>query len=106
MEAINYSISALSLATMRPEFGVADFAETRREPRTFPKDKAERETYQYLLRLMQASPYHQRFTKAELEKDCRWQFGVTVESFEKYCWPEAIKISGACWDRPGRRPRR
>ncbi len=92
---------------------MADFAEDqRRAPRRFPEDDKERACYQYLLALMQASPDYRRFTraelnrftKAELRKYCRREFGVTRGSFDEYCWPEAIKASGANWDEPGRRP--
>ena len=98
------SLSAVSLETGVAELGTVDFTEIRTVPRPFPKDGGERGCYQYLLEQMQATPDRPRGTKPELEKTCRRQFDVTVDSFE-YCWREAIKVTGARWDQPGRRPR-
>ena len=48
-----------------------------------------------------ASDAHRlRRTKAELEKNCRCRFRVTVDIFE-YCWREANRVTGARWNRPG-----
>ncbi len=91
------------LQTDAPELGIPDLTELRIVIRPFPKGVAERNCYQYLLEQMQASPDHPADTKAEFKKTCRRRFRVTVGSFE-YCWREAIKASGACWDQPGRRP--
>jgi len=91
--------------TGAPEFGTPDLTELRIFTRPFPKDAGERRCYQYLLERMQASPDRPRGTKAEFEETCRFRlFYVTLDSFE-YCWREAIKVSGANWDQPGRRPR-
>jgi hypothetical protein len=98
------SLSAVSLKTGAPKVGTPDLTEHRILIRPFPKDAGERGCYQYLLEQMQATPDRPRGTKAELEKTCRLQFHVTVDSFE-YCWREAIKVTGARWDQPGRRPR-
>lgn len=106
MPAMKPSISlfAVCLETGVPELGTPDPTEIRTLRRPFPKDAGERGCYRYLLEQMQATPDRARGTKAELEKMCRRQFHVAVESFE-YCWREAIKVTGARWDRPGRRPR-
>jgi len=93
------------LETGAPDFGTADFTEVRNVPRPFPKDVGERACYRYLLREMQATPDHPHGTKAEIEKYCREHFHVTADSFE-YCWRDAIKATGACWDQPGRPPGR
>jgi hypothetical protein len=105
MEATNHSMSAVSLEMTPPELGVPDFAEHRRFIRTFPKDRAERDCLRYLVDVMKASPEEQTAKKADLERFCRQQFRITAGSFDDYCWPEAIKASGANWDRSGRRPR-
>jgi hypothetical protein len=97
-------ISAEGLATGAPELAAPDLTELRTLIRPFPKDVGERDCYQYLLEQMQASPDHQRGTKAGFRRYCRRRFHVTVESFD-HCWREAIKVSGATWDQPGRRPR-
>ena len=98
------SLSAASLATGAPELGTADLTELRILTRPFPKDAGERRCYRYLLEQMQASPDRPRGTKTEFEETCRSRFHVTVESFD-YCWREAIKVTCARWDQPGRRPR-
>ena len=95
---------AADLQTGKPEVAAPDLTERRIETRLFPESEAERNCYRYLLQQMQASPNYPRGTKAELERECRRRFHVTVESFD-YCWREAIKVSGACWDQPGRRRR-
>jgi hypothetical protein len=99
------SLSPRSLETAAPELGTADFAEVRRVPRPFPKDARERNCYRYLVGQMQATPDHPHGTKAEFENTCRTRFQVTAGSFD-YCWREAIKVSGARWDQPGRPPRK
>ena len=106
MQATKSSIflSAVSLETGAPELGTPDFTELRILTRPFPKDAGERDCYRYLVEQMQASPNRPRGTKAELKKTCRARFHVTVESFQ-YCWSEAIKVTCARWDQPGRRPR-
>ena len=96
-------LSAVSSATGTPEFGPSDLTEFRTLIRPFPKDVGERDCYQYLLEQMRASPDRPRGKKAEFEKVCQRRFRVNVGSFE-YCWREAIKVTGACWDQPGRRP--
>jgi hypothetical protein len=98
------SLSAVSLKTGAPELGTPDLTELRTLIRPFPKDAGERDCYQYLLAQMQATPDRPRGTKAEFEKVCRRRFHVKVDSFD-YCWREAIKVTGARWDQPGRRPR-
>jgi hypothetical protein len=97
------SLSPLSLETGPPELGTPDFTEIRSVPRSFPKDAGERACYRYLLEQMQATPDRPHGTKAEFEKICRQRFDVRVESFD-YCWREAIKVSRARWDQPGRPP--
>ena len=97
-------LSAVSLTTGAPELGTPDLTELRTFVRPFPKDARERDCYRYLLEQMQASPDRPRGTKAEFEKACRRRFHVKVDSFD-YCWREAIKVTGALWDQPGRRPR-
>lgn len=96
-------LSSTSLEVGSPELGTPDLTELRTVIRPFPKDAAERDCYQYLLKQMQASPDRARGTKAEYEKACRRRFRVSVDSFE-YCWREAIKVTGANWNQPGRRP--
>ena len=96
-------LSAASLKTGTPEFGTPDLTEFRTFTRPFPKDAGERDCYQFLLEQMQAAPDRPRGKKAELEDSCRRRFRVTVESFQD-CWREAIELTGACWDQPGRRP--
>jgi hypothetical protein len=96
-------LSAVSLETGTPEFGPSDLTEFRTRIRPFPKDVGERDCYQYLLEQMRATPDRPPGPKVDFENSCRRRFRVNVESFE-YCWREAIKITGACWDRPGRRP--
>ena len=98
------SVSAVSLVTGSPELGTPDLTELRTLTRPFPKDARERDCYRYLLEQMQAAPDRPPRTKAEFEKTCRPRFHVTLDSFE-YCWREAIKVTGARWDQPGRRPR-
>jgi hypothetical protein len=98
------SLSPRSLEAGAPELGTADLTEVRKVPRPFPKDAGERNCYRYLLGQMQATPDHPHETKAEFENTCRRRFQVTAGSFD-YCWREAIKVSGARWDQPGR-PRR
>jgi hypothetical protein len=95
------SVDAVNLETGAPELGTADLTEVRNMPRPFPKDAAERKCYRYLLEAMRATPDRPCTTKAEVEETCRSRFHVTVETFE-YCWREAIKVTGARWDQPGR----
>jgi hypothetical protein len=95
----------LSLETGAADLCAADFAEIRNVPRTFPKDAAERDCYRYLLGEMQATPDRPHGTKTEIENYCRERFRVTVDSFQ-YCWREAITVTGARWDQPGRPPGR
>ena len=97
-------LSASNLETGAPEFGASDLAEHRIQVRPFPQDTGERECYQYLQKQMQATPDRPRETKAAFQKTCRRRFRVTAGSFD-YCWREAIKVTGARWDQPGRRPR-
>jgi hypothetical protein len=98
------SLSAVDLAASAPEIGTPDLTELRIVIRRFPKDAGERDCYRHLLEQMQATPENPRGTKAGLEDTCRERFDVTVESFN-YCWNEAIKVSGANWNQPGRRAR-
>ena len=98
-----FSLSPVCLKTGAPELGTADLTELRTLIRPFPKDAGERDCYQYLLEQMQSTPDRPRGTKAEFKKTCRRRFHVTVDSFD-YCWREAIKVAGARWDQPGRRP--
>ena len=98
------SLLAVSLETGRPEHGTPDLAEDRKAIRRFPKNAAERACYGYLLEQMQAAPNRPPRTRAEFKTACKQQFQVTVESFD-YCWREAIKVTRARWDQPGRRPR-
>jgi hypothetical protein len=102
--ATKNSMRAGNLISGTPKLGVADLTEFRRETRPFPQNAAERACYGYLLEQMRASPRSQPATKAEFEDRCRPRFRVTKKSFE-YIWREAIRVSGARWDRPGRRPR-
>jgi hypothetical protein len=97
-------ISAISLETDSPEIAAPDLTEFRIVKRPFPKDTAERDCYGYLLRQMQATPDRPRRTRVEFEKSCQRKFRLTVASFD-YVWREAIKVTGARWDQPGRRPR-
>jgi hypothetical protein len=99
------SLSAVSLETGAAELGTPDLTEFRKVLRPFPKDAEERDCYRYLLEQMQATPDRPHGPKAEFEKICRQRFHVMVESFD-YCWREAIKVSRARWDQPGRPPRR
>jgi hypothetical protein len=98
------SLSAVNLQTGTPEIGAPDLTELRIVTRPFPKDAGERRCYQYLLQQMQAPRDRPCGTKAEFQETCQRRFHVTVASFE-YCWREAIKVTGARWDQPGRRPR-
>jgi hypothetical protein len=98
------SLSPVGLEIRAPELGPPDFTELRNIPRPFPKDAGERECYRYLLQQMQATPDRPHRRKAEFKENCRRRFSVTVETFD-YCWREAIKVTGARWDQPGRRPR-
>jgi hypothetical protein len=95
------SLFAVSLETGRPELGTPDLTEFRKVIRPFPKNAAERDCYRYLLEQMQATPNRPPGTRAEFENTCRQRFHVTAGSFD-YCWREAIKVSGARWDQPGR----
>jgi hypothetical protein len=106
MPATKSSISlyAVSLETGAAELGTADLTELRKVLRPFPKDAGERDCYRYLLEQMQAPSDRPHGTKGEFERICRGRFDVKVESFD-YCWREAIKVSGARWDQPGRPPR-
>jgi hypothetical protein len=97
------SLSAVSLETDVPGIGTPDLTEFRTIIRPFPEDAGERDCYRYLLAQMQATP-DRCGTKAEFEKTCRRRFHVTVDSFD-YSWREAIKVTGARWGQPGRRPR-
>jgi hypothetical protein len=92
-----------AMASGEPELGTADFTELRKVLRPFPKD-AGRDCYHHLVEQMQATPDRPHRRKAEFEEFCRRRFHVTVESFD-YCWREAIKVTGARWDQPGRPPR-
>jgi hypothetical protein len=98
------SLATAGLETAAPELDAPDLTELRTFIRPFPRDAGERDCYQYLVEQMQASPDCPRGTKPEFEKTCRRRFHVTVDSFD-YCWREAIKVTGALWDQPGRRPR-
>jgi hypothetical protein len=106
MPAAQPSISPfpLSLKAGAPVLGTPDLTENRIVLRPFPKDAGERDCYRYLLEQMQAPPDLPRRTKDEVEGTCRERFHVTVDSFN-YCWREAIKVTGAPWDQPGRPPR-
>ena len=104
MPATPIFLSAVSLDVGAPELGTPDLTERRILVRLFPQDAGERDCYVYLLEQMRATPHRAGRKKAEFENICRQQFSVTVDSFD-YCWREAIKVSGARWDRPGRRPR-
>lgn len=97
-----HELSAVGLRTGAPMLGMPGLTEIRMIPRPFPKGNGERECYKFLATEMRAAPDQPRGTKAEFEKKCRRRFHVTVASFE-YCWREAIKVSGARWDQPGRR---
>jgi hypothetical protein len=98
------SVCGVSVETDAPELGTADLTELRTVRRPFPKDAGERDCYRYLVEQMQASPNRPRGTKTGCEETCRARFHVTVESFD-FCWREAIKVTCARWDQPGRRPR-
>jgi hypothetical protein len=98
------TLSAVSPVTGAPVLGTPDLAERRKIIRLFPKDPGERDCYRFLLEQMHSTSDRRRPTKAEFEKTCRRRFHVTVDSFD-YCWREAIKLTGARWDQPGRRPR-
>ena len=97
--------AAAGLAAGAPEIGTPDLTELRIVTliRPFPQDACERRCYGYLVEEMRASPDRPRRTKAEFDDDCRARFHVKANSFE-YCWREAIKVTGACWDQPGRPP--
>jgi hypothetical protein len=98
------SLSPVSLETGAPELlGTPDFTEVRNVQRRFPKDAGERDCYRHLLGQMRAAPDRPLRTKAEFKQYCRRHFHVTVHSFD-YCWRDAIKVSGARWDQPGRPP--
>ena len=71
----------------------------------FPIDEGVRGSVHYMVGQMEASREELTITKAELKKICRQQFGITASSFDDYYWPQAIRLSGANWDQPGR-PRR
>src|SRR3954447_10190660 len=106
MPAMNpfISLSGVSVEVSAPKLGMPDFTEMRSVPRPFPKDAGERNCYRYLLEQMQATPNRPHGRKAEFEEICRPRCGVTAHSFD-YCWREAIKVSGARWDQPGRPPK-
>ena len=106
MSATNPSISlsAVSLETGAPELAMSDLTEFRTVIRLFPKDAGERDCYQHLLKQMQATPDRPPGRKVEFKNNCRQRFRVTVESFQD-CWREAMELTGACWDQPGRRPK-
>jgi hypothetical protein len=97
-------ISAIGLETNPPEIATPDLTEFRIEKRAFPKDVAERNCYGFLVGEMQAAPDHAIKTRSEIAAICRKRFRVTVESFQ-YLWREAIRVTGARWDKPGRRPK-
>jgi hypothetical protein len=99
------SLNAVSFETRAPELGKPDLTEIRNVPRPFPKDARERECYRYLLEQMRAAPDGPNETKAKFENYCRQHFHITVDSFE-YCWREAIKVTCARWDQPGRPPQK
>jgi hypothetical protein len=98
------SLTPVNLETGAYQLSAPDLTEHRTVIRPFPKDEGERACYQYLVAQMQAAPDRPCRTKAEFEKTCRRRFHVTKDSFE-YCWREAIKVAGALWDQPGRRPK-
>jgi hypothetical protein len=98
------SLTAGGLTAGAPKFDRPDLTVFRTLIRPFPKDAGERGCYHYLLEEMRATPDRPRKKKAEFKKTCRRRFHVTVDSFE-YCWRDAIKVTGARWDQPGRRPR-
>ena len=100
------SLTAASLETSGPELGTPDLTEHRIIIKTglSRRTTAERDCYQYLLEQMQASPDRPSTTRAKLENTCRPRFRVKAESFD-YTWREAIKVTGARWDQPGRRSR-
>lgn len=100
-----HKLSACNLKNGAPEFDAPDLTEIRVIRIPFPKDECERRCYKFLLIAMQMTPNQPPATKAELEKTCRRRFHVTVGSFE-LCWREAIKVTGADWNQPGRRPRK
>jgi hypothetical protein len=104
MKKRSTSISAAALETGAPEIGAPDMTERRSIIREFPKNAAERDCYRYLIEQMHAAPHCPSRTRADLAKTCRKRFRVTVESFN-YIWREAIAVTGARWDQPGRRPR-
>jgi hypothetical protein len=100
----HHHLSSADLAIGAPSVDTADLTERRRVERLFPKDTRERDCYRYLLEQMERSPDRPPTVKGEFEEECRRRYQVTLNSFE-YCWREAIKVSGAFWDQPGRRSR-
>jgi hypothetical protein len=96
------ALAAVDLEVGPSEFVTPDLTELRSLVRPFPKDESERGCYRYLLEQMLAALDRPHRTKSEVEKTCRRRFHVTVESFD-YCWREGVKVTGARWDRPGRR---
>jgi hypothetical protein len=98
------SLFPLSLKTGAAVLCTPDLTENRIVLRPFPKDAGERNCYRYLMEQMQATLDLPHRTKDEVERTCRERFHVTVDSFN-YCWREAIQVTGARWDQPGR-PRR
>jgi hypothetical protein len=98
------SIPAGGLETGAPEIGTPDMTERRIVIREFPKNAAERDCYRYLIEQMHAAAHYPSRTRADFQKTCRRKFRITVESFN-YIWREAIAVTGARWDQPGRRPR-
>jgi hypothetical protein len=97
------SLSAVNMETCAPHIGTPDLTELRRLVRQFPKDEGERNCYRYLLKEMRSAPDKPPATKRHFDTTCRRQFRITAASFD-YCWREAIKVTGAVWDQPGRRP--
>jgi hypothetical protein len=98
-------LSPAGIDTGASELSAPDFTEVRNVPRPFPKDAGERDCYRFLLGQMQAASDRPHVTKAEFENTCRRRFFVTASTF-KYCWREAVNVSGVRWDQPGRPPGR
>ena len=98
------SLFAVNMQTCAPDIGTPDLTELRRSIRQFPKDDGERKCYLYLLEEMRSAPRKPPATKEHFDEDCRDKFRIKAASFD-YCWREAIKVTGARWDQPGRRPR-
>jgi hypothetical protein len=106
MLGTKHSFSALNVETCAPHIGTPELTELRRSIsiRQFPKDDDERKCYLYLLEEMRSAPRKPPATKEHFDEDCRDKFRIKAASFD-YCWREAIKVTGAVWDQPGRRRR-